>query len=332
MCIIHLLCFFWFLHFLKNKGYYAKEISFMDTSRLLDILEQLYVDREPKSIKSDYGKTLLIGGSRLYPHAVTIAAQFAEISGVAFVSFAVPNTIYSIVGVRCSLTDIFEDLANRDDCFLLEETKEHLDHILTTYSSILIGNGMKCCFENYQFLSYLIEHYSGNLIIDATGIRLLSDFGIQALEKKNKNSKILLTPHLGEAKKLLNSSLSTRDPMYYVPDAVTFCKRYSVSLLLKSFSSVLITEEGNIFSSQYEPTPTLAKAGSGDGLSGYLAGILAYGRKYLPYTDLILFGDLLIHNAAKMAGDKYSSGYTSILSCKEEIQLMIQEVMKTHRR
>lgn len=299
----------------------------MDNEKFLTILKRLYILREGKSIKSDFGKTLLIGGSKIYPHAVTIASQFADLSGVSFVSLAVPDEIYPVVGTRCSLTNIFEDLKNKDGYFLLDENKETLDHIFHTYSSILIGNGMKNCVENYRFLSYVIEHYSHNLIIDATGIRLLADYGVDVFEKKENNAKILLTPHLGEARRLLQSDIFSRDPIDYTPLAVSFCKRYGINILLKSISSILVSQKGKTFSSSYSPTPALAKAGSGDGLSGYLSGILAYGEKDISYDDLILFGDQLIHQAAARAEKKYSSGYSNILSCKEEIKEMIQEII-----
>lgn len=270
-------------------------------------LSLLYVHREDNSIKNDYGKTCLIGGSVKYPHAISLAASLSSVSGVGFTAVEVPQEIYPIVASSLYPTQIFE-------------FSKDFDYLNQTYSSILFGNGMEENKENQEFLTSLLLSYEHELIIDATGLSLLSK---EALHSHKGN--ILLTPHLGEARKLLQVDKKSRDPKDYLKETIAFCKSERVSILLKSSSSILVNEKGEVYESSYPPCPGLAKAGSGDGLAGYLAGLLAYGTKKEKRENIILFGDEMIHRAALRATKQYSSGIVDILYAKEEIVKIIEE-------
>ena len=304
----------------------------MNQEKFEQIVNKLYIDKDPNSIKTDCGQAWMIGSSKSYPNAITIASLLCDISGVGYGAVSIPDDVYSVVMSRVPLTDIYEPLKTKDDIFLVEENKSIIDKGMNRYTSILIGNGLKFCEENYRFLSYIIENYHGNLIIDATGIALLAEYGTDVLMNRKTNSNIILTPHLGEAKKLLKSNITTRDPIQYVPETIDFCKTNNVFVLLKSVKSVLVSDSGKSSMSFYPPTPTLAHAGSGDGLAGYLTGVLAYGTKYFDLYDLILYADQMVHFAAINAGDVLSSGYSNILSVPNEILKIIKNcIIKTQR-
>lgn len=281
------------------------------------MIQAFYFNRDEKAIKNDFGKVLILGGCKSYPNAPLISSYFARISGVGFVSLGVPESIYSIVANKSVPTTIFEP-SNIDSDFIYFDDK-HFDKIIHSYSSILFGNGILDCVENERLLLKLLTSYEGNLIIDATGLSFLSKIELSAFKPK-----VLLTPHLGEAKKLLRFESHSRDSHDYVSKGKEYCLSHHCSILLKSYESILIDENGDEFDSSYSPTPSLAKAGSGDGLAGYIAGILAYGEKIESYVDCILFADMMIHKAAYLSQNKRSIGSSDILTTLDEIENVIK--------
>ncbi len=281
------------------------------------ITKKLYHHRNSNSIKNDFGKTLILGGSRRYPLSVVISASFATLSGTGFVSLGVPSSIYPLVVSKAYPTWIYEPGMKESDS--LSYSEGELEKISNSYSSILFGNGIADTKENERVLAYLLSGYKGNLIVDATGLTLLKRIGAASF-----SGNVILTPHLGEAGRLFDMNIHSRNPEDYLSMAESYAESHSCYVLLKSADSILVTKDGE-YHNGFLPTPSLAKAGSGDGLAGYLAGLLSYGTKDFSVTDLILFADLMIHKASYLSALKETDGLSDILSCIPMIKKIIQE-------
>lgn len=281
-------------------------------------IEEIYFKREDTSMKGDFGRCLLIGGSKNYPNAILISASLASVSGNGYTAISTPSTIYNIVASKSELKQIFE-LSDCDFDYIRYE-KGHLKKILKTYDSILFGNGLIYSFENKSTLISILESYEGNLIIDATGIDIIKE--IKDIKTK---ARVLLTPHLGEARRLLNIDTKSRDYHDYLPHLKDYIKKTGYSVLLKSSDSILVTNELDVLSSNASSTPSLAKAGSGDGLAGLITGLLSYADKKIGYYESILFADKLIHEAAKIAEHELSMGFSDILTAKDYIVKVINQ-------
>jgi hydroxyethylthiazole kinase-like uncharacterized protein yjeF len=286
----------------------------MDGVKFHEMEEELYLRRDPKGIKSDFGRVLLIGSSLCYPLAILIAEKAATKVGNGYVALAVTKDVFPIAAQRCSLTTIFEQIENRDDSFL---AKDDLGLMVNKYDAILFGNGVSETKANYEFLRRLIQVYQHRLILDATALSLLAKYGAEILDEKCVGSTILLTPHLGEANRLFKTERKSRNPADYLEDAISFNRKHHTMILLKSYQSYLVDEEEGILSDT-SSSPSLAKAGSGDGLAGYLAGVLAY-----PFAcnikDGILFADHMVHLAANKAEHELTVGGSNILSALDKI-------------
>ncbi len=285
------------------------------------IAAKLYFHRDRNAIKSDNGRTLLIGSSRDFPNATLIAAEAAILSGNGYNALSIPNTVYPIVFSRISPLCIHQGIPCLEDDFLLDDFS-----YLPKYDSVLFGNGVSVSEKNHQYLKSLIENAEKNLVLDASALRILSLYGCDILKGKKEDCKILLTPHLGEAKTLLNIVEHSRDPLDYLPKAIGFAQKYQVSILLKSVSSILVLPDGSHFSSSYLPTPSLGKAGSGDGLSGYIAGLLSFAEKHVSYSDVILFADEMIHRSMAELEKRISPSLCSILSLKEGMKILLEQL------
>ena len=102
----------------------------MDKTLFDSMIRDIYQNRKPDGIKSDFGKVLIIGGSKPYPLSVCIADKFASLSGVGYVSLAVDKSIYQIVASRVSLTSIFEISTRDEGIDLSNDTLRKYDSIL----------------------------------------------------------------------------------------------------------------------------------------------------------------------------------------------------------
>lgn len=282
------------------------------------MIDSFYIDRDPEGIKTDFGKTLLVGGSQEYPGAIAIAATLCLSSGCGFISLAVPDSIFGLTFSRIAPTIVRERIPCKDDSFVLDEERTPL---LNAYSTILFGNGIAMTGDNLVFLRKLVQAYEGFLVLDATALSLLA-MDPSLLERRNPKLQILLTPHLGEARRLFHCESLGRDPKAYAEQATRFSEKHGVLILLKSTRSLLVDGK-TIHKADQIPTATLGKAGSGDGLAGFLAGLLSYGRKDYPTKDVILFGDFLFHEAARLSAKKRTAGLASVLDLPLAIQALV---------
>lgn len=288
------------------------------------IWETLYEKRDPRGIKSDFGRTLLIGGSFDYPGAIAIASSYAALSGTSFQALAVPKEIHSVVFSKVDATVVGESFHQTEGSFLFDEKAKE---ILSRATSVLIGNGIARTKENGAFLSKLLHFYAGNLVIDATGLTLLADEGSQSLLHRNEECHVVLTPHLGEARSLLRCENLGRESGRYVERARAYCQRYGVTLLLKSYSSVVVDAQESLALDE-EPTSALGKAGSGDALAGFLAGLLSYGTKSFSLFDLTSFASEMIHQAAKKAEEEIPGALLDVLS----IRPVLRQILASYSR
>jgi NAD(P)H-hydrate epimerase len=306
---------------MEDKGFIFKKMA-----------NSLFLKRPAKSMKADFGRTLLIGGSRNYPGAILIASHYAAVAGAGYDAIGVPSSIHDAVAALSPLTAIYENfLTDENDVFLTEANDSLLAKRLPLYDSILFGNGVKDDERNYIFLSEIIKRCEGGLVIDATGLNLLAEYGLSALKSKKEGSTIVLTPHLGEAARLFGMNLETRDPLAYEHVGAALAKEAGIYLLLKSHRSLLIDPQGHICPSSYKPTPSLAKAGSGDALAGLLAGLLAYATQKFTVDEVILFADWLFHAAANEAEKAKPAGTISVMEILPHIASVIAAQAKNRK-
>lgn len=258
-------------------------------------------DGNPSFHKNDFGRVLIIGGSPSFPFAPILAGKFANAAGVGYVGLTMPINVKEAAFSRAPLNTVFENLSKGDDSFSVSLLSDDINK----YDSILFGNGVINNEENNRFLRSLLSIYRGNLILDAGALPIIaSDNDI--LLKKNDASNILLTPHIGEAKKLFGVASTSRDPKDYEKELKEYSSRYQADVLLKGTMCSIIKyhNEENIKVLTNEAAPCLARGGSGDCLAGFISGLL--GRKDLSnkYKELILAGNELFHEAARIAETK----------------------------
>lgn len=205
--------------------------------------------------KGNYGHVLVVGGDRGYSGAVRMAGEAALRVGAGLVSVATHPVHAALVNLgRPEL--MCHGVANA----------EQLSALLDKADVIVIGPGLGQSKWAAELLSAALKS-AKLLVIDADGLNLLA-------HNPEQQSNWVLTPHPGEAARLLNCTIAAIQQDRYA--AVTALQaKYGGIVVLKgagtliaSIDEVAVSTTGN---------PGMASGGMGDVLAGVIAGMLAQG-------------------------------------------------------
>ena len=138
----------------------------LDHSQVLEILPE----RNPRSHKGDYGKILLLCGSRGYTGAAALAAMGALRSGAGLVFLGVPECIYAIEAVKLTEPIVFP-LPDENGMFSAEALASVRSR-LAKMDAVLIGPGMGQSKGTLALTTMILREFSGPVILDADGINV----------------------------------------------------------------------------------------------------------------------------------------------------------------
>ncbi len=235
--------------------------------------------------KGTYGKVLVIAGSRNMAGAAYLTALAAFQSGVGMVRILTPECNRVILQKKLP-----EAMLNtyRDEASALSE----LTKALSWADAVAAGPGISESGTAKAMIEALLTRSDLPLVLDADGLNVL--YGDTSLIKAYRGEAVL-TPHLMEMNRLCGLSVSEirKDR---IGCAVRFAKRNRIALVLKDARSVIALKTGEVFLNT-SGNSGMATAGSGDVLTGILAGLLAKG---IPAEHAAPFG-CLIHG---LAGDQ----------------------------
>ncbi len=245
------------------------------------IVRTLLPARKRDTHKGDYGKILLLCGSRGFTGAAALAAMGALRTGAGLVYLAVPESIYNIEAVK--LTEpVVLPLPDREGKLCAESIPE-IAALLPKKDAVLFGSGSGLGEGPEAVLLFLLKHCECPLILDADGITLAA---------KHKNilrdriHPTILTPHDGEFARLLPPDMPRPE------QTMALAKDLGVILLRKGHRT-LITD-GDSCWENHTGNPGMATGGSGDVLSGIIGCLQGQG---LPPLEAAAVGAWL-HGAA----------------------------------
>ena len=222
-------------------------------------------DRLVTAHKGDFGRILLLCGSRGYTGAAALAAMGALRIGSGLVYLGVPKSIYTIEAGKLLEPIVFPlpDLNGK----LCRTAIFRLSKIIHQMDAILIGPGLGRSDGIRNIVKWVLQHFNGSVVIDADGIFHLRD-NIDILRGRKYPS--ILTPHEGEFNHLLGSKCTDRSSA-----AVSAANELNSIIVLKGHNTV-ITDGIKLFVNQ-TGNPGMAVGGSGDILAGMIAGLIGQG-------------------------------------------------------
>ena len=233
----------------------------LDHKQVLSILP----DRLPETHKGDYGKVLLLCGSRGYTGAAYLAAMGALRSGAGLVFLGVPESIYAIEAVKLNEAIVFP-LPDEDGKLSEKAIPEILER-LSKMDAVLIGPGLGQSEGIYRVVEAVLQQAQCPVVLDADGINVVAAH-MDILRKRT--APTILTPHAGEFARLGGVMEAGRQIA-----AENMAEDLGCVMLLKG-SGTVITDGSTTY---INPTgnPGMAVGGSGDVLAGMITALLGQG-------------------------------------------------------
>ena len=232
-------------------------------------IQNLLPDRKPWSHKGDYGKLLLLCGSKGYTGAAYLAAMGALRTGAGLVFLGVPESIYAIEAVKLNEAIVFP-LPEQDGKLCARALPEILQRLGKT-DAVLIGCGLGLSAETENVVCTVLEHAQCPVVVDADGISLL--YAHKDILRGRKHPTVI-TPHDGEFCRL--GGILSQDRMASVVDAA---RDWNCIVLLKGHETC-ITDGITGYRNQ-TGNPGMAVGGSGDLLAGMIVSLLGQGMQPL---------------------------------------------------
>lgn len=285
----------------------------------LEQITKFFPQRIQNSHKGTFGRILNISGSQNYSGAAILSSLSALKSGAGYVTLACPDVIVkSIASYSPDIT--FIPLKSTAIGSISKENTNSIIHRIKEFDIISIGSGLTTNEETKSFVLELLKNIEKPIIIDADALNIIASENIKNVPKNS-----IMTPHPKELSRLLNVSVeeiqANREKF-----AIIGAEKYNTVMVLKGHETV-VTDGKNIYINK-TGNSALAKAGSGDVLTGITAGIAAQMKKNMPENFLfyVATNSVFLHGMAGELASKDLTKYSVLAS--EQIKYIPQAIKK----
>ena len=256
--------------------------------------------RKANTHKGHYGHLLIIAGSEGKTGAACMTGEGALRIGTGLVTVATPQSCNPILEVK--LTEVMTaPLPETTDRTISEKAIEPTHHLLEGKSALAIGPGLSLHSQTQYYIQQVVSTSTLPTVIDADGLNAFVDCPDKLT---GEGKSLVITPHPGELARLIKMK-----PEEINKDRVGICRRvahdHHLWLVLKGYRTVISTPEGEVY---INPTgnPGMASGGTGDVLTGMIAGLVA---QRLPMTDALILGVYLHGLAGDLAAEQVGENY-----------------------
>ncbi len=221
--------------------------------------------------KGNRGHLLVLAGSTGKTGAATLTSLGALRAGAGLVTLGVPKSLNPILENKLTEAMTFPLPETGESSLSLEAEKE-IFRLMEGKTALAIGPGLSTHEETSLLVRRIVAKCPLPMVIDADGLNALSS-DLSALAKCR--GRAILTPHPGEMARLAGIS-NSEVQADRLGTAEAFVRKHGCCLVLKGARTVIAEPEGRV---HVNPTgnPALSSGGSGDVLTGLIAGFLARG-------------------------------------------------------
>ncbi|HEY2931043.1 MAG TPA: NAD(P)H-hydrate dehydratase [Acidobacteriota bacterium] len=242
-------------------------------SRLSLSTEELLVPfrrpRPPYSHKGDFGKILIVAGSRGKLGAAILAGTAALRAGAGAVTLAVPAHLQDDLMAAAPPELMTEGLVDAGKGNLDSTAGKQILLMLKDFDTLAIGPGLGTTSGAVAAILEVVERSPIPIVADADALNALA----QKKSLWKSRAPLILTPHMGEMARLLKKS-TERVFADRIELAARFAKERECHVVLKGFRSLVCDPDGEIWVN-ITGNPGMATAGSGDVLTGITASFVA---------------------------------------------------------
>lgn len=257
--------------------------------------------------KGTYGHVLIVGGSMNMSGAGLLASRAALRIGSGLVTWALPQALLPHIAghvpelMLAPAVEGVEGKWDRSSTDLILPLAEKCD-------VLAIGPGLGRFEQDGEWLQTLWEQTDQPLVLDADGLNMIAE--AEGLSNwPSRSADTVLTPHPGEMARLAGISTPEvqRDRIGIARD---FAIQHGITLVLKGARTVIASSEGTVYVNT-TGHPGMATGGSGDALTGIIAGLLAQGLSGIQAATL---GVHLHGHAGEVAAYQRTGNPASLLA------------------
>ncbi|MDA8593136.1 NAD(P)H-hydrate dehydratase [Planctomycetota bacterium] len=234
-----------------------------------EMIQALLPRRAGDAHKNSAGRVLVVAGSDAYTGAAALASMAAGRAGAGYVTCASTPSVRAAIDAQSPATATVALPTSPTGGLTAPQARADV---------LLIGPGLGQEPSTVALVSEVLERVDLPVVIDADGLNALSKLDLARFSPEQR-SRWVLTPHLGEFKRLAAAAAAPLDDAeldqrtWLTP---TWARRLGSTLMLKGAPTVTALPDGTTFVAT-EVHSSLAVAGAGDVLAGMIAGFVSQG-------------------------------------------------------
>lgn len=279
------------------------------------ILSYYNARRVPETHKGDYGRVYIAAGSAGMTGAAMLCAESALRAGAGLVYLLAPAALLPIYEIACKEA-VKLRIGEEGDCYFKQS---HVRQVLDAVkpgagrSVFVIGPGLGSNNDTKQFVYGLLDGLCAEIfpvILDADGLNAYQSQSsrIAQYNAENPGGNMVLTPHTGELARLMGWDPAEINA-HRIEAAQEAAARTGAVTVLKGSGTVIASPDAASHAAPYWINPTgnpgMATGGSGDVLSGILAGIFASDSTGASLYDLVRTGVYIHGLCGDLAAERY---------------------------
>ncbi|MFC1492397.1 NAD(P)H-hydrate dehydratase, partial [candidate division KSB1 bacterium] len=231
-----------------------------------------FPERQPYYYKGDCGRVLVIGGSPGLTGATALTCNSALRSGAGMTLLGIPQSLNPILEQKLTETMTVALPETEDGCLSLEAEEKIFD-VMPWADVLAIGPGIGRNEETIKLVLNLLSKAELPIVLDADGLYALSKKpGIL----KKREFETIITPHQGEFCRMISKEDIPCLETDRLETLRKYAKKFKCTILLKGAPTLIAGDTGDVY---INPTGNagMASAGSGDVLTGIIAGLMGQG-------------------------------------------------------
>ena len=238
-------------------------------------MEMVRAPRAADSNKGKFGHVLVVGGAVGRSGAPSMTAMAALRSGAGLVTAAVPAPVQALVAGVAPELMTWPLAANASGGISADGlTPASIDRLMPGMTVLAIGPGIGQDADTATFVTGLLAATKLPVVIDADALNILAaNKKLLSELARGGERTVVLTPHPGEMARLIGFTVPEVQARR-LDVARDFAKQFRVTLVLKGARTLIAHPDGRV-AVNTTGNPGMAKGGSGDQLTGLVAGLLA---------------------------------------------------------
>jgi ADP-dependent NAD(P)H-hydrate dehydratase / NAD(P)H-hydrate epimerase len=231
--------------------------------------------RPAESNKGNYGHVLVVGGSLGKAGAAAMAGISALRAGAGLSTVATPKSVLgTVAGFHPEL--MTELLPETDAGTISTSAQGRIEELAKGKSVLAIGPGISRNPQTSELVRNLVARIQVPMVVDADG---LNAFEGRVAELNGRGRTLVITPHPGEMARLAGSTIADvqKDRLGV---ARKFAREHELIVLLKGHRTLVVQPDGEVWVNT-TGNPGMATGGTGDILTGMVAGMIAQHPKHV---------------------------------------------------